>query len=573
MLLFVFLVIAKVDAQNNAQFEEISNSSNKAFIISPRVGYDVPFFKNNTQYIKYKGGIEAGISFDYYWNWIGIGADFDFIRNKPKSTYPTDQIYGSNSGTLITNFTLSEAKITRLFYGIGPDFRWRNKNKKFNLELNTRIGLGHIKSGRVLHKDGATGDVLNFHAGYDLKFKLATKLQARASYFFNDIIGINAGVYYLQHYFNNELVESGFSSAYQPLQDRAGGGQEFDGQEIYRKSCNCNIFSLGVFAGISIKFPPKKDKENKECLTCDTYALAVTARDKYTKEVLPNTAVAVKNIQGEVVRTGVTNPFGVVVFEDIQADNYVIEGLLYDVALDGSSTLKSEFIPNKILQKEIIYSNEDFILEGKAVVCNTAEGIPNVKVKLKNKAEGVQKSTNTDNDGVYVLHVKKNKEYTISGKKDMYFSQTETVNTSDFNRNTTLFVKLEICLEKADCGSSIKLKNINYDLDQYDIRTDAKPELNRLVQFMVDNPSVHVEVSSHTDSRGTAGYNQTLSQNRAKEAIAYVVSQGIPLYRITGIGYGESKLLNACLNGVQCSEIAHQLNRRTEMKVICPENK
>jgi outer membrane protein OmpA-like peptidoglycan-associated protein len=134
-------------------------------------------------------------------------------------------------------------------------------------------------------------------------------------------------------------------------------------------------------------------------------------------------------------------------------------------------------------------------------------------------------------------------------------------------------VKLEICLEKADCGSSIKLKNINYDLDQYDIRTDAKPELNRLVQFMVDNPSVHVEVSSHTDSRGTAGYNQTLSQNRAKEAIAYVVSQGIPLYRITGIGYGESKLLNACLNGVQCSEIAHQLNRRTEMKVICPENK
>ena len=574
MLLIGILISVSTNAQTSPSFEEANEANNNSFIISPRLGYDFPTFKNNTPYVKYKGGLDAGISFDYYWNWIGVGADFDYIRNKAKNTYPTDQVF-DGSGNLITSFDLSEERITRFFYGLGPDFRWRNKNNKFKLELNTRVGLGHVNGGRVLLENSANGNALNFHAGYDLDFKLATKLQVRASYYFNDVIGVNAGVYYLQHYFNEERVESGFSSAHQPLKD-IQGDLVFDGQPIARESCNCNIYSIGLFAGISLKIPPKKEKESKEgkqCSTCDTYALAVTARDKFTEKVIPNTHIAVKNVQGEIVKTGITNDFGVVVFEGIEPENYAIEGLLYEIALDNNSTLKSEFKANETLQKELIYSNEDFILEGKAVVCNTTEGIPGVKVTLKNKAEGVQKSTNTDENGVYILHVKKNKEYEIFGQKEMYFSQTEIVNTSDFDRNTTLFVKLEICLEKADCGGSLKLKNIKYDLDKYFIREDAKPELNRLVQFMLDNPNVKIEVASHTDSRGSASYNQSLSQNRAKAAVDYVVSQGIERYRITGIGYGEIKLLNECADGVQCSETAHQLNRRTEMKVICPENK
>jgi len=76
-------------------------------------------------------------------------------------------------------------------------------------------------------------------------------------------------------------------------------------------------------------------------------------------------------------------------------------------------------------------------------------------------------------------------------------------------------------------------------------------------------------VSSHTDSRGSDGYNQTLSQNRANAAVDYVVSQGIARSRIYGTGYGETRLLNTCADGVSCSEAQHQMNRRTEMKVIC----
>ena len=88
---------------------------------------------------------------------------------------------------------------------------------------------------------------------------------------------------------------------------------------------------------------------------------------------------------------------------------------------------------------------------------------------------------------------------------------------------------------------------------------------------MKDNSGVKVELGSHTDSRASAAYNQTLSQNRANASVNYIVSQGIERSRITGKGYGETKLLNKCADGVSCSEEQHAINRRTEMKVICPE--
>ena len=146
-----------------------------------------------------------------------------------------------------------------------------------------------------------------------------------------------------------------------------------------------------------------------------------------------------------------------------------------------------------------------------------------------------------------------------------------TIRKNDYKNQQSKYVKLVICMEKIDCNTAIRLDNIHYDLDKYDIRPDAKPELDRLVQFLKDNPEVRVELSSHTDSRASNEYNQKLSQNRANAARAYVISQGISPSRIVSVGYGESRLLNKCADGVPCSEEEHQLNRRTEMKVICPE--
>ncbi|HIP47743.1 MAG TPA: OmpA family protein [Lutibacter sp.] len=570
-LLFVFVLLLAI--KTNAQVTTSANPVDQSgFMMSIRAGYDiVPMYKNNTPYIDYKGGLELGMSADYYWSWFGMGFDFDYIKNKPLSTYPIDNLF--IGGTQLTSFVLDEQPITRMFYGIGPDFRY--VSGKFQAELNTRVGMGKIKGGRTFLQETTTGSPglgLNFHAGYDAHV-LSAKSQLRFTYFFNDNFGAHFGAYYINHFSVPELEEFGGTSAgyrgFTEVNDVDIHFNQIDqGDGFHRKPCENNISSIGLFTGITYRPKAKVKKECEVC--CQSYALAVTAKDKFTGELLPNTDVAIKNIKGEVVQTGTTNSFGVVVFDPIEPDTYSINGLLYEVALDENTTSKKEFVKNETLQKEILYSDTNFILKGNSVICNSNTPLNGVSVVLKNKAQGIQKNTMTDSSGTFIFHVKQKANYEIYGKKDKFFSQTENITTKDYDRNITLFIKLEICMEKADCGTAIRLNNIHYDLDKYFIRASAKPELNRLVQFMVDNPSVHVEVSSHTDSRGSDTYNDTLSQNRANAAVDYVVSQGIDRVRLSGVGYGESILLNHCSDNVNCSKAEHQINRRTEMKVVCP---
>jgi outer membrane protein OmpA-like peptidoglycan-associated protein len=87
---------------------------------------------------------------------------------------------------------------------------------------------------------------------------------------------------------------------------------------------------------------------------------------------------------------------------------------------------------------------------------------------------------------------------------------------------------------------------------------------------MKEHPNVHVDISSHTDSRADNNFNMILSQKRAESAIQYLIEHGIDKNRISGKGYGETKLLNKCSDGVKCTEEEHQLNRRTEMKIRYP---
>jgi peptidoglycan-associated lipoprotein len=105
-------------------------------------------------------------------------------------------------------------------------------------------------------------------------------------------------------------------------------------------------------------------------------------------------------------------------------------------------------------------------------------------------------------------------------------------------------------------------------LNRCNIRTDASNELDRIVQVLVDNPTIKLELGSHTDSRATIQYNQKLSQDRADAAVSYIISRGISPTRIVAKGYGESQLVNQCADGVTCSEEEHQANRRTEFKVL-----
>jgi len=113
----------------------------------------------------------------------------------------------------------------------------------------------------------------------------------------------------------------------------------------------------------------------------------------------------------------------------------------------------------------------------------------------------------------------------------------------------------------------VRLDNIFYDFNKADIRPDAALELDKLVATLMENPTVKIELSSHTDCRGKDAYNLSLSERRAKSAVDYVISKGIAKDRLKSKGYGKSKPAVDC-KCEQCTDEQHELNRRTEFKVL-----
>jgi outer membrane protein OmpA-like peptidoglycan-associated protein len=112
------------------------------------------------------------------------------------------------------------------------------------------------------------------------------------------------------------------------------------------------------------------------------------------------------------------------------------------------------------------------------------------------------------------------------------------------------------------------LLHIYYDFDQSFIRDDAVPELDKLLKIMVETPEIIVEIGSHTDARGSSKYNSRLSQRRADAAVKWLTDRNIERDRLIPIGYGETVPVNNCKDLVPCNERDHQLNRRTEFRIV-----
>ena len=121
---------------------------------------------------------------------------------------------------------------------------------------------------------------------------------------------------------------------------------------------------------------------------------------------------------------------------------------------------------------------------------------------------------------------------------------------------------------REELAKALSLRIIYFDFDKDFIRSsDARPELDRVVDFMNQHPTIKVAIESHTDSRGNDSYNQELSDRRANSTMDYIISKGISSQRLTAKGYGESQLTNSCSNGSACDETQHDLNRRSEFVI------
>ena len=206
------------------------------------------------------------------------------------------------------------------------------------------------------------------------------------------------------------------------------------------------------------------------------------------------------------------------------------------------------------------------VLVGKVIDKKTGEEIPEAMVRLQEIVTASVDSLLTDENGKFSFKLTLKRDYEVTSEKYGYFL-ISPVNVSTQQRIADT-IKVTLEMQRIGVGEIIKLENIYYDFDKYDIRPDAAVELNRFVKFMNQYEDLVVELRSHTDSRGSDNYNMWLSTKRAESAVNYVISKGIGTDRITFKGFGESLPVNECVNDVPCTEEQHQLNRRTEFMVV-----
>ncbi|MGB5428176.1 OmpA family protein [Eudoraea sp.] len=192
-----------------------------------------------------------------------------------------------------------------------------------------------------------------------------------------------------------------------------------------------------------------------------------------------------------------------------------------------------------------------------------------VKVINENNEEIL--SAITDNKGNYVLSCDCNQGNFIRAQTQGYVPAEEYLPISD-GKPTIIDFYLEREIIDAGFGDDLakllQLSTIYFDFGKYNVRRDAEVEIQKVIAAMEKYPSLKIKANSHTDSRGPDSFNLWLSQKRAESTVAYMISQGIASDRLKGEGYGETRLVNECDDGVKCTSAEHQLNRRSEFIIL-----
>ncbi len=190
----------------------------------------------------------------------------------------------------------------------------------------------------------------------------------------------------------------------------------------------------------------------------------------------------------------------------------------------------------------------------------TKEIIPEAKVQLINEVLLDSNLTNSKGEVQWSLTPKT--KYNLIGKKEGYFKGYDSLVTQQSQQEFKSILYL-----KPIPKGEITLEGILYDLAKWSLRPESEKILDSLVITLNDNPELKIELSSHTDSRGSARYNQKLSQKRAESCVSYLIKNGINPERLVAKGYGEEKLKIKDAK----TEQEHQENRRTSFSIIQSE--
>jgi outer membrane protein OmpA-like peptidoglycan-associated protein len=211
-------------------------------------------------------------------------------------------------------------------------------------------------------------------------------------------------------------------------------------------------------------------------------------------------------------------------------------------------------------------------LVGAVTEAATGDYLADAEVTLVDSAFQEIKKMYADEYGMYTFEVLCGQTYYIKAFKSGFdvaenkiVITTESGKTSDAIKLTKKSAPLKI---GDNLAKFFNIKMIYFDLSKAVVRNDAALELEKILDVMLQNPKMVIDIRSHTDCRATAKFNEDLSSRRAAATVEWLVKNGVEPNRLTGKGYGESKLLNKCADGIVCTEEEHQANRRSEFIII-----
>lgn len=212
--------------------------------------------------------------------------------------------------------------------------------------------------------------------------------------------------------------------------------------------------------------------------------------------------------------------------------------------------------------------------------------IADAKVKLEG-SDGMLLETKSGVDGAFKFRIKANTDYILTTSKSGFLKGKAAETTKGLEKSTDVVVEIFM----APTNAAIEVQNIFYDFGKAKLRPESMVALDKLVETLNFNPNITIELSAHTDFRGSDESNMDLSQRRAQSVVDYLIKKGIKSERLIPKGYGESKPRKIskkvaakydflkkgdvltedfikALSDKEQKETAHQINRRTEFKVL-----
>ncbi len=288
-----------------------------------------------------------------------------------------------------------------------------------------------------------------------------------------------------------------------------------------------------------------------------------------SQNIISGVRVMVLNTKNRIIDTLYTDETGKFTFKSKPDQQYT-----FLIGSGNHEPLAFDFNTFGIKKSEVIDKN--FILEETMVSFNlnvsdheTSFAVSAVSVELKNIETGNNITFTSDFYGDIRANLPFNVNYQITATKLGYDPAVKQFRTSD----TLKEIQEKIKIRKTPAQITMRLENILYAYNSYGLSEFGKAELDTLATFLNENKDVFMEISSHTDARGDALYNMGLSKKRSESCLNYMISKGVDKSRLTILNFGETKLLNHCLDGVPCTEELHKINRRTEFTFTFPSEK